>query len=192
MVEGSVDSDPALPPGDGGLHARVGYERGAQYREDASGVAHHHSQLGVDPGGRRHRHRLQRLGFPEQRAGEGERVDADVGQTATPQVRIEPAPLRVLIGRIAEVGLQVAHLAHRSLADQLLHPGQERKEAHPHGLHEEHPGAAGGCHHLHRLRVVQCQRLLAQHCQPGLQAGEGVGMVLVVGGGYVHRVDPAG
>ncbi len=134
----------------------------------------------------------ERFGLPEQGIGEGERVDADVGQAATPQVRIEPAPLRVLIGGIAEVGLQVADLADRSVADQCLHSVQEGKEAHPHGLHEEHTGAAGSCHHLHRLGMVECQRLLAQHRQPGLETDEGVGMVLVVGGSHVHRVDPAG
>ena len=68
------------------------------------------------------------------------------------------------------------------------HPGG-RKEAAPHGLHEEPLAAAGGDRHGFGPGQVDRERLLAEHVLAGLEGRHGHLVVEAVGDGDVDRVD---
>ena len=178
-------------------------EQGGPVRGAGAGdpvVVEHHDAVGVG----RIRQVPPRGGDParrpEQVDGQRHRVDAQVHEAAASQGRVEGG--RQLSGaqviHTAGVLLPDQHRAVRAapIGEQLGQGTTDRRGARLEGgqpsLHEEAVVATGGDDHRLRLGGVECERLLHQDVEAGLEGGDRLGGVQGVRGADVDDVDGGG
>ena len=129
-----------------------------------------------------------RSGSAEDERRERHRVDAQVQEGTTGQVRVEQPTLRVTAEGLAVVGGHRHHLAQAAIGDQLPDDVVVRQEAAPHRLHRHHTRRRGRIQHLAGLRGGLGERLLDQDVLAGRDRQQGVVAMLGVRARHVHRL----
>src|SRR5690606_6244166 len=129
--------DVAVGPVDGRDDGHVGGDRAGEGGDRAAVVPQDHAGGGVDafggeggtgPYGRR---------SAEEQVGQGERVDPEVEQGATGQVRVAQSMLGPEPSGQAEGGVDRGDLADQAVGDGPVQSPDRGVVAHPHGFHEE-------------------------------------------------------
>ena len=120
---------------------------------------------------------------------ERHQVDPEIQHGPAALGGIEEPIVRVVRAIHAEIGLQLAYLADRSVLDQLAGEDDRRLEAGPHRLHREDLVAPGGLDDVGRAGHRGGEGLLHQHRLAGVQRGDGDRVVLRVRRRDVERVD---
>ena len=88
-----------------------------------------------------------------------------------------------------EARLHEERLADAPVIEQVTQRSVGRKEARPHGFHEEALLRFGSRDHLVRLRRVERERLLAEHVLAGGEEQQRVGRMTRMRRGDVHGID---
>ncbi len=190
---GAVHEGGEVDHAGGARDARGARERRADRRlhhaEPIVGVLEHCGDVFVDSGGADVTARDDRFHRSEHELAEVDRVDAEIEQCATALREVEVAMGGDHLGTPTKARLDEERLADARVIEQVTQRSVGRKEARPHGFHEEALLRFGSRDHLVRLRRVERERLLAEHVLAGGEEQQRVGRMTRMRRGDVHGID---